>query len=64
MISLLCKHQRWSNTPLSVEGGGTFICHRDVQAAASRGGHLGDDQGAVSPHHFLAAYVGAHCGRI
>lgn len=64
MISLLCKYQRWSNTPLSVEGGGTFIRHRDVQAAASWGGHLGDDQGAVSPHHFLAAHVGAHCGRI
>lgn len=64
MTSLLCKYQKWSNTLLSVEGGRTFIRHRDVQAAAGRGRHLGDDQGAVSPHHLLAAHICAHCGRI
>lgn len=46
------------------EGGGPIICYGYVQAAAGRGGHVGDDQGAVSAHHFLHADVGAHCGGV
>ncbi|XP_041853558.1 solute carrier family 25 member 44a isoform X1 [Melanotaenia boesemani] len=45
-------------------GGGTIISHRNVQAASRRGGRLGDDQGAVGPHHILHAHICAHRGRI
>lgn len=45
-------------------GGGPFVYHRDVQAAACRGGHVGDDQRAVGPHHVLHAHVRAHRGRL
>lgn len=49
---------------LSVEGGGSFICYQDLQAAAGGGGGLGDDQGAVGSHHFLSAHIVADCGGI
>lgn len=49
---------------LSVEGGGSIVCYQDLQAAAGGGGCLGDDQGAVSSHHFLPAHVGADRGGI
>lgn len=58
------SHQGWFNSVLSVPGGGSVFCYRDVQAAASGGGCLGDDQRAVGPHHFLPAHICAHSGRI
>lgn len=45
-------------------GGGTVVRHRDVQAAAGRGGRLGDDQRAVGSHHVRHAHLRAHRGGI
>lgn len=58
------SYQGWFNSVLSVPGGGSVFCYRDVQAAAGGGGCLGDDQRAVGPHHFLPAHIRAHSGRI
>lgn len=65
MLKHIFKSYRgWFNSVLSLPGGGSVFCYRDIQAAAGGGGHLGDDQRAVGPHHFLPAHICAHSGRI
>ena len=64
MFTFVFANNKNDLTLLSVQGGGTIVRHRDLQAAADGGGRLGDDQGAVGPHHFLPAHVGAHRGGI
>lgn len=64
LFDIFKSYQGWLNSVLSVPGGGSVFCYRDVQAAAGGGGCLGDDQRAVGPHHFLHAHIRAHSGRI
>lgn len=55
---------RLLSAALSAVGGGTIVHYRDVQAVAGGGRRLGDDQGAVGPHHLLHTHIGADCGGV